>query len=80
MRFKINEMLFHCLDILKVYQFICYTIVKGIGLLRNLLVSAEKLFCCPHDDVTVRKLFQLSFLKQQADKKAFHAGGHLLMC
>ena len=40
--------------------------------LRNLLVSA--------DNVTVRKPISLSFLKQQADKKIFHAGDHLFMC
>ena len=27
-RFKINEMLFYCLDDLKVYEVICYTIIK----------------------------------------------------
>ena len=49
-------------------------------LLRNWLVSAEKPCWYPHDDVTVRKPNSLSFLQQQADKKAFHAGGHLLIC
>ena len=29
-----------------------------------------------NDDVTVRKPISLSFLPQQVDKKAFHAGGH----
>ena len=46
-------------------------------LLRNWLVSAEKPCWYPHDDVTVRKPISLSFLQQQADKKAFHAGSHL---
>ena len=63
-RFKINEMLNH----------------KEVALLRNWLVSAEKPYWYPHDDVTARKLMSLSFLQQQTDKKAFHAGGHLLLC
>ena len=45
----------------------------------NRLVSAEKPCWYPHDDVTVRKPISLSFLQQQAEKEAFHAGGHLLL-
>ena len=52
---------------------------KWVVLLRNLLASAEKLCWYPHDDVTVRKPISLSFLQQQAGKKAFHAGDHLLI-
>ena len=48
-------------------------------LLRNWLASAERPCWYPHDDVTVRKPISLSFLQQQADKKAVHAGGHLMI-
>ena len=48
-------------------------------LLRNWLASAERPCWYPHDDVTVRKPISLSFLQQQADKEAVHAGGHLMI-
>ena len=78
MRFKINEMLFHCLNNFNVYEVICNTIIKL--LLRNLLASVKKLFCYPHDHVTVRKSISFSFLQEQVDNKTFHAGGHRMMC
>ena len=53
--------------------------VVSAGFRKKALVSAEKPCWYPHDDVTVIKPISLVFL-QQADRKAFHAGDHLLMC